>query len=188
MSGRDLFRLMRPFIFITKGLFYLLPFWLKMFLWRISDSFGVYFSNFIKYLVLSTTIKKCGKNIYIGRNVTIKSMKNLSVGDNVSIHDCCYLDCIGSIEIGDNVSIAHNSSILAFDHLWDQIDIPIKYNKLKYGPIKIANDVWIGCGCRILSGVTLYNRTIVAAGAVVTKSFKPRIILGGVSAKIIKEI
>ena len=41
----------------------------------------------------------------------------------------------------------------------------------------------------ILPGVELGNRTIVAAGTVVTKSFKQgNIVLGGVPAKIIKEI
>ena len=107
----------------------------------------------------------------------------------------CYIDGCGGIEIGDNVSIAHSTSIVSFNHTYEKVDIPIKYNPISCGYIyiyndfcSVYNDVWIGCGVRILSGVTIGNRSIVAAGSVVTANVTPYTLVGGIPAKFIKQI
>ena len=55
-------------------------------------------------------------------------------------------------------------------------------------PIKIGNGVWIGAHATILSGVTVGNGSVIAAGAVVTKDVPERVVVAGVPAKIIKNI
>lgn len=47
------------------------------------------------------------------------------------------------------------------------------------GDIVVGNDVWIGTGARILSGVTIGDGAVVAASAVVTKDVRPYAIVGG---------
>ncbi len=54
------------------------------------------------------------------------------------------------------------------------------------GDIVIEDDVWIGYGAKILSGVTIGQGAVVGAGAVVTKNVPPYAVVGGVPAKIIK--
>ena len=54
------------------------------------------------------------------------------------------------------------------------------------GPIVIEDDVWIGQGCMILSGVTIGKGAVLAARSVVTKDVPPFAIVGGNPAKIIK--
>ena len=54
------------------------------------------------------------------------------------------------------------------------------------GPIIVEDDVWIGLGAMIISGVTLAKGTIVAAGSVVTKSSPPYSIIGGNPARVIR--
>ena len=54
------------------------------------------------------------------------------------------------------------------------------------GPIIIKDDVWIGFGCKILSGVEIGQGSIIAAGSVVTRNVEPYAIYGGVPAKLIK--
>lgn len=112
----------------------------------------------------------------------------LTLGNNVSIHPLCYIDAAGEIFIGDNVSIAHCSTIISTNHTWKDVDIPIKYNPEKFGKVIINEDVWVGCGCRILSGVTVKKRSVIAAGSVVNKDVESNTIVGGVPAKVIKEI
>ena len=55
-------------------------------------------------------------------------------------------------------------------------------------PVVIGRDVWIGGNCTILPGVTIGNNVVVAAGAVVTKDVPDNCVVGGVPAKIIREI
>ncbi len=137
----------------------------------------------VKNLFLS-----CGNNVSISQGVFLRGIGNISIGENVSIHPMCYIDGTGGLKIGDNVSIAHASSILTTNHAWDDMDIPIKYNKITYGVVTIESDVWIGCGCRILAGINIASRSIVAAGAVVDKNVEPNVIVGGVPARVIKRM
>lgn len=54
------------------------------------------------------------------------------------------------------------------------------------GNIIIDDDVWIGYGATIMSGVHIGQGAVIAAGAVVTKDVPPYAIVGGVPAKLIK--
>jgi acetyltransferase-like isoleucine patch superfamily enzyme len=52
----------------------------------------------------------------------------------------------------------------------------------------IEDDVWIATRATILKGVTIGHGSVIAAGAVVTKSVPPKSIVAGVPAKVIKKI
>ncbi|TJW44415.1 MAG: CatB-related O-acetyltransferase [Mesorhizobium sp.] len=54
------------------------------------------------------------------------------------------------------------------------------------GPIVVGNDVWIGSRAVVMSGVTIGNGAIIAAGSVVTKDVAPYTLVGGNPAKLIK--
>lgn len=137
--------------------------------------------------LLHESSRKC-KHIYIGKHVKIVFPSKLILGENVSIHDYCYLDCSGTITIGNDVSIAHDTSLISFNHTYLDKNVPIKYQQLKLGAIKIGNNCWLGCKVIILANVEISEHSIVAAGAVVTKSMPPNVICGGNPAKIIKNI
>ena len=50
----------------------------------------------------------------------------------------------------------------------------------------LVNDVWMGHGAHIMTGVTRGDGAIVGAGAVVTKDVAPYAIVGGVPARNIR--
>ena len=112
----------------------------------------------------------CGKNITVGKRVFINS-------------GCCFQDQ-GGVEIGDDVLIGQQVVIATLNH-----DLhPEKRASMTPKPVKIGNKVWIGAHATILPGVTIGDGAVVAAGAVVTKDVPPNTVVGGVPAKIIKEI
>lgn len=59
--------------------------------------------------------------------------------------------------------------------------------KLRTAPVKIGNNVWIGMNAVILKGVTIGENSVVAAGAVVTKSVEPNTVVGGNPAIVVKQ-
>ena len=110
--------------------------------------------------------------------------KNIHLGKNVFINAGCKFQDQGGITIGDNVLIGHNVVMATLNH---NEDIKKRGNLIP-APISIGNDVWIGSNATILSGVSVGDGAIIAAGAVVTKDVKAKTIVGGVPAKYIRDI
>src|SRR5690606_12778974 len=141
-----------------------------------------------RYILIKSLCNSVGDNVYVGKYVVLKNHININIGNNVSIHDYCYFEGAGKLDIGDNVSIAHNCSILTSNHTWQDISKHIKYNPELLESVTIKADVWLGCGVRVLAGVTINSRSIVAAGCVVNKDVKNGTIVGGVPCKVLKSI
>lgn len=175
------------FVFLIK-LFKVLPSFIRSMIWSFSDNKSSIVFIGLRYLVFSSRVQAFSKNTYLGKYLTLKNISNLKVGENVSIHDYCYLDAVGGIEIGNNVSIAHNCSLVSFNHTWSDIDLPIKYNPVIKQTIRIEDDVWVGCGARIMPGVTIHSRSVVAAGSVVISDVPPNSLVAGVPSKVVKNI
>jgi len=99
-----------------------------------------------------------------------------------------------SLTIGNFVSIAHEVTfLLGGNHSFQGLSsYPFKaqyFGEMEAqtkGPIIVCDDVWIGQGCTILSGVTIGQGAILAAGSIVTKDVAPYSIAGGNPAKLIK--
>lgn len=188
MTGREIFKRNKQLMSLLVWFFKIIPGFIRFFLWDATSRYSQILFIGIRYIILKSLVAECGDNIRIGTNVRILNWDNIRLGNNVSIHDNCYLDATGGIEIGNEVSIAHNSSILSTNHDWNDHLIAIKYNAIIPAKVIVNDDVWIACGCRILAGVTIGTRSIIAAGAVVTKTVENNSIYGGVPAKLIKKI
>ncbi len=110
--------------------------------------------------------------------------KNITFGKNVFINSCCHFQDQGGIEIGDGCLIGHNVVLATIDH-----DLYPENNRVNhYAPIKLGKSVWVGSNATILSGVTIGDWAVVAAGAVVTRDVPPLTIVGGVPARVIRTI
>ena len=109
--------------------------------------------------------------------------------------DAHFSDNERQLLIGSFVSIADNVKFLVSgDHNIDCIStFPFKdrilsqgYEGMSRGDIIVDDDVWIGYGAIILSGVHIGQGAVIAAGAVVSKDVEPYAIVGGVPAKLIR--
>lgn len=187
-TGRLIFSKYSKSLTVCAKLVGLLPRKIRLYLLGVFRNTGGKIGLIIRYVLVKTLAKKCGSNVSIKQYVFLENIHNISFGDNVSVHPFCYLEGAGGIEIGNDVSLAHNTSILSVNHTWSCTDIPIKYNEIEYSRVVICDDVWIGCGARLMSGITINSRAVVAAGAVVTKDIESHSVVGGVPAKLIKRI
>lgn len=141
----------------------------------------------IRYICVKSLAKKCGDNIAIFSNVVLKNIENIEFGDHISIHEFCYLDAEGGIKIGNNVSIAHSTTIMSSNHDTTLDNIPIRDKKNIYKSTELKDDIWIGAGVRIMAGCTIEKGSVIAAGAVVTKNTIENGIFAGIPAKFIKK-
>ena len=130
-------------------------------------------------------MKHCGKGVYIRpMSSDIKGLWNLSVGDGTSIPKGSTIYCTdAACTIGKKVLFGPKPTIITGDH---RIDILGKYIADVTVEEKFVDDVWCGANVTILKGVTIGHGSVVAAGAVVTKSFPPYSIIGGIPAKLLK--
>ncbi|UPK71370.1 sugar O-acetyltransferase [Chitinophaga filiformis] len=109
----------------------------------------------------------------------------IRVGHNVFINQNCTFYDLGGLDIGDDVMIGPNVSIIATSHPLD----PVQRRAVTIGkPVVIERNVWIAAGATIIGGVTIGENSVVAAGAVVTKDVPPGTLVGGNPARIIRVI
>lgn len=123
-------------------------------------------------VVISTSLYKLGSFI--------------KIGNNVSIGEFAYLGGGGGLEIGDECIIGQYLSCHPENHVSSELQVAIRHQDVTRKGIKIGKNCWLGSKVTILDGVELGDGCIVAAGAVVNKSFPPNSIIGGLPAKLIK--
>lgn len=137
-----------------------------------------------------------GYNFHAGRNVFLWAKKSIKIGNN------CYMGRNSQIEcnatIGNNVLIANNVTFIGkYDHCYQQIGVSIRYASQVQDSdydwleldreVIVGDDVWIGYGSIVLSGVKIESGCIIAAGSTVTKDTDPYGIYVGVPAKRISD-
>jgi len=111
---------------------------------------------------------------------------NIKVGKNVFMNfNCCILDVM-EVTIGDNSMFAPNVQIYTATH---PMNAKERSSGLEFAkPIHIGSDVWIGGGAIICPGVTIGDRVVIGAGAIVTRDVPNDVFIGGNPARIIKQI
>ena len=135
-----------------------------------------------------------GNNVGIGAfsQVIVSTTFNnlgqfIKIGNNVGIGEFAYLGGAGGLEIGDECIIGQYFSCHPENHNAQDLDVAIRHQGVSRQGIKIGKNCWIGSKVTILDGVEIGDGCIIAAGAVVNKSFPANSIIGGVPARILKE-
>lgn len=98
------------------------------------------------------------------------------------INSGCQIRCAKRIEIGEDVAISRDVSIMDSD-----FHVIEKEGYVKTAPVTIGNHVWIGNRVTILKGVTIGDGSIIAAGALVTKDIPDHCLAAGQPARVVRE-
>ena len=125
-----------------------------------------------------------GENCFFaaGAGGKIQVGANSAFNRNVHINSCNG----GRILIGDYVLVGPNVVMRTANHIFSDVEMPIRMQGHIANDIVIESDVWIGSNVIILGGVHIGKGAVVGAGAVVTKNIPAFGIAVGVPARIIK--
>lgn len=186
--GRDIFYKFKPIINVLTKVCSAFPLPVRkwMFL-RARYKKGLYGIG-IRYVLLKAIAKQCGDNVLINEGCFILYPEKMIIGNNVSIQPMSYLDAAGGIEIGNDVSLAHGSTVMSSTHNYQHVSLPTRDQGCALKTTRIGNNVWIGAKTTILYGTTIGDNTIIGAGSVVTKSLEGNFSYVGVPAKVLKRI
>jgi acetyltransferase-like isoleucine patch superfamily enzyme len=124
-------------------------------------------------------------HVYNFRNL---SQSGIKIGKDSLIGEYSVIRGQGGVQIGDRVYTSPFTQIIAVNHVFDDPDRPFVEQGITAEGIVIEDDVWLGAGAVITDGVRVGRGAVVAAGAVVTKDVSPHTVVGGVPAKLIKNI
>ena len=122
------------------------------------------------FLLLPPFYTDFGKRIRVGRNVFIN-------------HACEFMDR-GGITIEDDVLVGPKVNLITISHPLD----PTTRRSTYCAPIVIKKGAWLGAAATVLPGVTIGKNAVVAAGAVVTRDVADNAAVGGVPARVIKDL
>jgi acetyltransferase-like isoleucine patch superfamily enzyme len=109
-----------------------------------------------------------------------------SVGEQTYITGPVRVNLGGALRIGSSVNIGHDCLFLTVDH---HVGPPWRRaGASQYGTIVVEDGAWIASRVTVLPGVTIGAGAIVAAGSVVAAHVPPHTMVGGVPAKVIREL
>lgn len=146
----------------------------------------------IRVALLKLLGAKIGRNTIIHEvkfiNFYRGSFKNFKVGDDCFIGHDCLFDLAAPISLGNQVTLAQRISVLTHLNV-GYPDHPLQQRYPSYvAEVVVGDGTFVGVSSTILCGVNIGKESFIAAGSVVTHSTPDRVLLGGTSAQIIKEL
>ncbi|MBR0234995.1 MAG: sugar O-acetyltransferase [Clostridia bacterium] len=135
---------------------------------------GVYLQGPIQF-DFGTHIKM-GKGSYANFNFTVLDENKVEIGDNVFIGpNCSILTPIHPLCFEDRNTFFNEKT---------GVYTNIEYSK----PVKIGDNCWLGGGVTVLPGVTVGEGSVIGAGSVVTKDIPPHSLAYGNPCRVVRKI
>lgn len=153
------------------------------------------------YLDQGAYLHACPNGIHIGANTLVMHgailhvynfrhipHAGITIGQDSLIGEYSVVRGQGGVRIGNRVYTSPYSQIIAVDHVFADPERPFIEQGITARGIIIEDDVWIGSGAIITDGVTVSRGAVVAAGAVVTTDVPPHTVVGGIPARVLRQI
>ena len=142
-----------------------------------------------------------GDDCLIQAHLVAETAKSrIVIGNNVFIGGGTTIDCVDSVEIGDDVLISFECLLMDTDG--HPMDLEARRGELPRWkdrggrnwsgattkPIKIGRGAWLGARAIVLKGVEIGEGAIIGAGSVVTRSIPPFTLAAGNPARIVRPL
>jgi acetyltransferase-like isoleucine patch superfamily enzyme len=153
------------------------------------------------YLDEGVYIHACPAGVTIGPNTLVMhgavlhvyNFRNLPhagirIGRDSLIGEYTVIRGQGGVTIGDRVYTSPHTQIIAVNHVFDDPSRPFIEQGITAQGIAIEDDVWLGSAAVVTDGVHIGRGAVIAAGAVVTHDVPAHTVVGGVPARVLREI
>jgi maltose O-acetyltransferase len=126
----------------------------------------------------------------IGEGTEIRPPLHVDYGSHITIGARCFANFglvaldVAKIVIGNDVQIGPNVQLLTPTHPVEPEARRAKWEAAQ--PITIGDNVWLGGGAIVLSGVTVGRNTVVGAGTVVVRDLPTNVVAVGNPARIVR--
>lgn len=136
----------------------------------------------LKVAVLRMFGAKIGKRVVIKPAISVKYPWKLRIGDHVWIGENVWIDNLDEVTLGNHVCISQGALLLCGNHNYKKpsFDLIIK-------PIELKNGVWIGAKSTVTQGVTCYEHSVLSVQSVANSDLEASWIYQGIPAKKIRE-
>ena len=130
---------------------------------------------------------KIGKGVVIKPGVNIKYPWKLEIGDHCWIGENVWIDNLGQVSIGSNVCVSQGAMLLCGNHNYKKLTFDLVVQD-----IVLEDGVWIGAQSVVCPGVTCHSHSILAVNSVANKDLETYVVYQGNPAvevrKRIKEV
>jgi len=153
-------------------------------LWRQFDATpmadNVEFALRFRQMIAEHLFEAVGENCRFFKGITFTYGHNISIGDNVVVHDGVHLDDRGRLTIGDRVSISDGVHVYSHDHdLVDQTEVRNFHTV-------IEDDVRLTYDSMVRAGVRVGENAVVGARALVQRDVPAHHVAVGMPAKSVR--
>ena len=129
-----------------------------------------------------------GRWVHLGDENRLRAHEGtLRVGDKCVLGRDNTVNCYLDVEIGAGTIVADWVYVCDFDHVYDDIHVPIKDQGIVKSPVRIGPDCWVGTKVTVLRGRTVGHGCVLAAHAVVRGDVPPMSVAGGTPARVLKD-
>jgi len=136
--------------------------------------------------ILRQLLGSIGQNLIIEPPFYCIYGKNIHIGHHVYVNTGCTIVDNGGVYIGNHAMIGPNVQIYTAAH---QLQAePRNEGQEVAKSITIEHSVWIGGGAILLPGVTIGEKAVVGAGAVVSRDVSASVVVAGNPAQVIRKI
>jgi len=137
-----------------------------------------------------------GRDLHLSARCRLWAPERLTFGNGVYVGKDVHIEC--NAEIGDHVLIANRVALVGRqDHDFRVCGVPMRFTPQisptmaampasldpETNVVRVGDDVWLGFGCIVLTGVKIGRGAIIAAGAVVAADVAPYDIVAGNPAR-----
>ena len=134
---------------------------------------------------------RLGNGVFVGRNTTIYCKNgNVTVGDNASLSANVIVFSSNDLTLGEGTMVGSFSYLLSGGEYDYASPVPFcrQSGMETKGPLVIGRDCWLGAHVTVLDAASVGDRSVVAAGAVVTAPIPARSLAMGVPARVRKSL